>query len=261
MRKRYWIGLALILLILLGAFCFPWLLLRMEQRRAEAQVLTVTEDAQLNVTQLSLTEKQMLLATDEILVLEETEPNSQACSRLIYSALKELEILWRSGAIDEHSYTTAEWNQQTLQVRQCVAFCRENATVFRFYSLYDPDGLISLCLDVDTEKILRVSVLEAWTQGEEMLRGTSKGEDSYEAEMLAWAQYYGLQLKGVRQRQEDVVIFRQEAVMMDDDGQRFVFCKLFNHENGGLDWQSVPETDHDVADSIQEGLGADTKIG
>lgn len=261
MRKRHWIGLALILLILLGAFCFPWLLLRMEQRRAEEQVLTVTEEAQLNVTQLSLTEKQMMLAKDEILVLEETEPNSQACSRLINSALKELEILWRSGAIDEHSYMAAEWNQQTLQVRQCVAFCRENATVFRFYSLCDPDGLISLCLDVDTEKILRVSILEAWVQGEEMLSGVNKGEASYEVEMQAWAQYYGLRLEGVRQWHEDVEILRQEAVLSDDDGQRFVFCKLYNYENGGLGWQSVPETAFDVADMIQQGLEEDTDLG
>lgn len=258
MQKRHWVGLALILLVLLGAFCFPWLLLRMEQRRAEEQVLTVTEDAQLNATQLSLTEKQIMLANDEFLVWEETEPNSEECNRLIDSALNELEILWRSGAIDEYSYSITE--VVALQVRQCVAFGGEDAKVFRFYSLYDSDGLISLCLDADTEKILRVAVLEAWAQGEEMMRDASKGETPYEAELLAWSQYYGLRLEGVRQYYESVAIIRQEAVLSDDDGQRFVFCKCYNFDNGGMGWQSVSETAPDITDMIQQGLQEDTNL-
>ncbi len=258
MRKPYWIGFALTLMILLGAFCLPWLLLRMEQRRAEKQVLTVTEDAQLSTAQLSLTKKQLMLAKDEFLIWHETEPDSEECRRLIDSALKELKILQRSGAIYESSYLVAE--AADLEVRQCVAFCRENVTVFRFYSLSDSGGLVSLCLDVDTEKILRVSYMEAWEQAEEMRSDVSKGEASYEGELLAWAQYYGLKLEGVRQRHEDVTIIRQEAVLSDDDGQRFVFCKLYNDENGGLGWQSVPETTFDIADMIQQGLEEDTNM-
>ena len=257
MGKRYWIGLVLVLLILLGAFCVPWLLLRMEQRWAEKQVLTVTEEAQLNAVQLSLVDKQIMLAKDEILILEDAEPDQGECDRLIDSARKEMENLWRSGAIDEHSYLTLE--MMSMQVRQCVAFSRADATVFRYYSLNDAEGLVRLYLDYDTEKILRIAFLEAWAQGEEMARDIEKAVDA--SEMQAWAQYYGLKLEGVGQRLDDTGEFRQEALLTGEDGQRFVFCKIYNYENGDLDWRSVEETTLDFTDSIQEGAEEDANVG
>lgn len=212
--------------------------------------MTLTEDAQLNAAQLSLTEKQRMLATNEILVLEDVVPEQGESERLIDSARKEMETLWRSGAIDECSYLTTE--MLSFQVRQCMAFSRADATVFRYYSLADAEGVFYLILDFDTEKILRIAISDAWVQGEEMARDTEKAVDA--SEMQAWAQYYGLKLEGVRQRLEDTGEFWQEAVLTGEDGQRFVFCKLYNFENGGLGWQSAEETAFEFADSIQEGL-------
>ncbi len=260
MQKRYWFGLALVLLILLGAFCFPWLLLRWEQRQAEKQVLTVTEDAQLSVSQLSLSEKHLFLSNQTFVILQETELSTEESRQLADSALKELDILWRGGAVDDFSYFAAVEHGQDLQVRLCTAMT--DVAVFRFYTLSDAEGFLRLYLDVDTEKILRLGLLEAWEQGGEMqmLLDTEKSVYSNQAweEMQTWAQYYGLMLEDVQLWLEDDSILRQEALLTDEAGRRIVFGKLFNRENGGMGWQSVPETSDCLPDSIQFGVEEDT---
>jgi hypothetical protein len=60
---------------------------------------------------------------------------------------------------------------------------------------------------------------------------------------------------------EEDGLFCQEAILTDEDGQRVVFCKAFNSENGGLGWRSVPERDMGIAESpIQFGGEEDTNI-
>ena len=263
MQKRYWIGFGLVLVILLGAFCAPWLLLRWEQQRAEKQVLTVTEDAQLRVSQLSLSEKHRFLSNETFIILQESELSEEEGQRLKDGALQELDLLWRSGAVDDLSYSAAIECGSDLQVRLCVAIT--DAAVSRFYILRDTAGILQLYLDVDTEKILRLSLLGAWEQEEEMLRlwEADKSTAPPEAweQMEAWAQYYGLKLEDVRLRLEEDGLFCQEAILTDEDGQRVVFCKAFNSENGGLGWRSVPERDMDIGESpIQFGGEEDTNI-
>lgn len=262
MQRRYWLGFALVLLILVGSFCLPRILLRWEQGQVEKRVVTVTEEAQLSPSSLSLAEKHRILSDDSFVILQETELSAEESVRVKESAMQELELLWRSGAVDDFSYRAVVERGQQLRVRLCVAIT--DAAVFRFYDISEEEGILRLDLDADTEKILRLALMEAWETGATMqtLWETTKGEGSYEPweEMQAWAQYYGLKLEDVRLWNEDGTTFRQEALLLDENGKRTVFCKLYNSENGGMGWQAVPEMDFSE-DSIQSGIKEDTNIG
>lgn len=251
MKRKNWIWLCLIAVILLGAFLFPKLLIWIEQLRAEEQVLTYGTGTLLNFEELGLAEKQQLLASGDLAVLGDIGEEPDADQSILPAFFKELDKLYEYGAIDVVFYNVLTELFFDSKAEDCIAYDSLEMHSFRYYAVTSAFGDAYAYVDAETGKIL--SLCCRYYAEEILFSGTNdtKGDSTYEAQIRSWAEYYGMTVESLRNydfsESADYAAGEVAPIvsctLRDGAGIIFRFGLTFHVYENGLFWQSLNDAE------------------
>lgn len=249
MRNK-WLWFAVVLAIVIAAFLFPRVMLWIEQKNAQDYVLRHGMGTLLNFNELKLSEKQSLLASEKLTLVEEQNVDTDALLKGFYS---ELELLHTCGALNEELYSLS-----------CELFSRDMVTVYTYHAFDTTGGSFRLCelrgrtanacYDMETGKILRLALhsgTEAFLIFSEAEEKSVTPTQSLQAQLRSWAEYYGMRAGDITPTdlQDGTIILFAQCAMHDGTDGSFTFAAGTTDEDGSIFFAAVPNE----TDSIQEG--------
>ncbi len=240
MRSK-WIWLAVVLAIVIAAFLFPRIMLWIEQKNAQDDVLTHGTGTLLNFDTLKLSEKQRVLASGTLTFVEEQGTMEK---ELLEDFYLEIETLHDCGALSNGFYAACVDVFAIEAVTSKVWHALDSTGAsFLVYTLRA--GPVSAYYDAETGKILNLVFYNGWESllpyedAEKMGGSLSAG---LQAQLRSWAEYYGVRADDFSDTEwnNDIFSMFTQCTMYDSTGGSFFFGAGVSGEDGSIFFGSVP---------------------
>lgn len=240
MRSK-WIWLAVVLAIVIAAFLFPRIILWIEQKNAQDEVLTHGMGTLLNFDALKLSEKQRVLTSGTLTFVEEQGTMEK---ELLEDFYLEIETLHACGALSNGFYAACVDVFATEAVTSKVWHALDSTGAsFRVYTLRA--GPVSAYYDAETGKILNLAFYDGsesllpYEDAEKMDGSLSAG---LQAQLRSWAEYYGVRADDFSDTEwnNDIFSMFTQCTMYDSTGGSFSFGTGVSGEDGSIFFGSVP---------------------